>query len=134
MEESSGVIRMKARKIAGLRTRGLSEIRSTESQTARKLFGRPCAAGTPVDGHLAGLLTYASTKVSAFPDISSGMLLTVLGDYSCGAVADSHRASQITRCREATGEGERGQAHGRPQKSGRAGRWPAPSGIVQLGC
>jgi hypothetical protein len=31
--------------------------------------------------------------LSAFPDLSSGILPNVLGEYSCGAVADSHRAS-----------------------------------------
>src|SRR5262249_18258222 len=68
MEESSGVLpHMSAREVAGLRTKGRSEIRSTISRTARKLSGRPCAAGTPADGHLAGLLTYASLKDERLP-------------------------------------------------------------------
>ena len=45
------------------------------------------------DGHLAGLLTYASANSSAFPEFPVA-LCSALSDYSCGAVAEFHRASQ----------------------------------------
>jgi len=62
------------------------------------------------DGHLAGLLTYASANSSAFPDFQ-WPCARVLSDYSCGAVADSHRASQHQMERsykwgEESGQGE----------------------------
>jgi hypothetical protein len=67
----------------------------------------PAQPETPHDGHLAGLLTYASgeletpsrvispihANISANGDFPSGLSFQVLSDYSCGAVADSHRAS-----------------------------------------
>ena len=68
----------------------------------------PAQPETPHDGHLAGLLTYASGELEAPSrvissvhanirrkqgDLPSGLSFQVLSDYSCGAVADSHRAS-----------------------------------------
>jgi hypothetical protein len=68
----------------------------------------PAQPETPHDGHLAGLLTYASGELEAPSrvispihaniqginrDVPSGLSFQVLSDYSCGAVADSHRSS-----------------------------------------
>jgi hypothetical protein len=49
----------------------------------------------PIDGHLAGLLTYASLNLKRLPGSSQWHVAQVLSEYSCGAVADSHRASQF---------------------------------------
>ena len=68
----------------------------------------PARPETPNDGHLAGLLTYASPNLKRLPgsfrpftptsgangDPSQWHVVQVLSEYSCGAVADSHRASQ----------------------------------------
>jgi hypothetical protein len=66
----------------------------------------PAQPETPNDGHLAGLLTYASLNLKRLPGSSRPFTPTsgengdvpvacaqVLSEYSCGAVADSHRAS-----------------------------------------
>jgi len=54
----------------------------------------PAQPETPSDGHLAGLLTYASLNLKRLPGSSQWHVAQVLSAYSCGAVADSHRASQ----------------------------------------
>jgi len=54
----------------------------------------PARPETPNDGHLAGLLTYASPNLKRLPGSSQWHVVQVLSEYSCGAVADSHRASQ----------------------------------------
>jgi hypothetical protein len=54
----------------------------------------PAQPETPNDGHLAGLLTYASLNLKRLPGLSQWHVAQVLSEYSCGAVADSHRASQ----------------------------------------
>jgi len=55
-----------------LRTQGRSEGRSTGNnlKTARKLSGSPAQPETPTDGHLAGLLTYASANFERLPGSS----------------------------------------------------------------
>jgi len=53
----------------------------------------PAQPETPNDGHLAGLLTYASMNLKRLPGLSQWHTAQVLSEYSCGAVADSHRAS-----------------------------------------
>jgi hypothetical protein len=53
----------------------------------------PAQPETPNDGHLAGLLTYASSSLKRLPGCSQWHSAQVLSEYSCGAVADSHRAS-----------------------------------------
>ena len=55
----------------------------------------PTQPETPNDGHLAGLLTYASLNLKRLPGTSQWHIVQVLSEYSCGAVADSHRASQF---------------------------------------
>src|SRR5882724_957000 len=53
----------------------------------------PAQPETPNDGYLAGLLTYASWNLKRLPGPSQWHVAQVLSEYSCGAVADSHRAS-----------------------------------------
>jgi len=81
----------------------------------------PAQPETPNDGHLAGLLTYASMNLKRLPGSSrpftpkSGAkwgpsqwhVAQVLSEYSCGAVADSHRASHYQM--EEVIEDERGR-------------------------
>jgi hypothetical protein len=55
----------------------------------------PAQPETPNDGHLAGLLTYASLNLKRLPGTSQWHIAQALSEYSCGAVADSHRASQF---------------------------------------
>ena len=83
----------------------------------------PAQPETPNDGHLAGLLTYASWNLKRLPGPSrpftpkSGAkwgpsqwhVAQVLSEYSCGAVADSHRASHYQMERSYIGEKKRGQ-------------------------
>ena len=65
--------------------------RSSDLESSPALPARP---ETPNDGHLAGLLTYASPNLKRLPGSSQWHVVQVLSEYSCGAVADSHRASQ----------------------------------------
>ena len=61
---------------------------------ARSYPALPAQPETPNDGHLAGLLTYASLNLKRLPGSSQWHVAQVLSEYSCGAVAESHRASQ----------------------------------------
>src|SRR6185312_13543849 len=63
----------------------------------------------PIDGHLAGLLTYASLNLKRLPGLSQWHVAQVLSAYSCGAVADSHRASHYQMERSYRREKEEGQ-------------------------
>ncbi len=77
----------------------------------------------PIDGHLAGLLTYASMNLKRLPgssrpftptsgangDPSQWHVAQVLSAYSCGAVADSHRASHYQMEEKLYESGRRGQ-------------------------
>src|SRR6185312_7140720 len=74
----------------------------------------------PIDGHLAGLLTYASMNLKRLPgylshsrqnrmETSQWHVAQVLSAYSCGAVADSHRASHYQMERSYRREKEEGQ-------------------------
>src|ERR1043166_6731795 len=68
---------------------------STCNRDREKALRLPAQPETPNDGHLAGLLTYASNEPEA-PSrdvLSQWHVAQVLSAYSCGAVADSHRAS-----------------------------------------
>jgi hypothetical protein len=67
----------------------------TWNRDREKALRLPSQPETPNDGHLAGLLTYASNEPEA-PSrgvLSQWHVAQVLSAYSCGAVADSHRAS-----------------------------------------
>jgi len=70
----------------------------------------PAQPETPNDGHLAGLLTYASLKPEAPSRVIPVACAQVLSEYSCGAVADSHRASHYQMERSYIGEKNQGQA------------------------
>ena len=63
----------------------------------------------PIDGHLAGLLTYASWNLKRLPGPSQWHVAQVLSAYSCGAVADSHRASHYQTEKNLYESGRRGQ-------------------------
>src|SRR5882724_9002693 len=67
----------------------------------------PAQPETPNDGHLAGLLTHASPNLKRLPGSSQWHVAQVLSEYSCGAVADSHRASHYQM--EEVIEDERGR-------------------------
>jgi hypothetical protein len=69
----------------------------------------PAQPKTPNDGHLAGLLTYASSSLKRLPGCSQWHSAQVLSEYSCGAVADSHRASHYQMEKSYIGEKKRGQ-------------------------
>ena len=69
----------------------------------------PAQPETPNDGHLAGLLTYASLNLKRLPRSSQWHVAQVLSEYSCGAVADSHRASHYQMERSYIGEKKQGQ-------------------------
>jgi hypothetical protein len=69
----------------------------------------PAQPETPNDGHLAGLLTYASSSLKRLPGCSQWHSAQVLSEYSCGAVADSHRASHYQMEKSYIGEKQRGQ-------------------------
>jgi hypothetical protein len=69
----------------------------------------PAQPETPNDGHLAGLLTYASSSLKRLPGCSQWHSAQVLSEYSCGAVADSHRASHYQMEKSYIGEKKRGQ-------------------------
>jgi len=100
--------------------------RLTGSQTANLQESSPALPAqpeTPHDGHLAGLLTYASGELEApsrvFSPIHANIrrewgpfpvaVAQVLSVYSCGAVADFHRASHYQMERSYRRERERGQ-------------------------
>jgi hypothetical protein len=63
----------------------------------------------PIDGHLAGLLTYASMSLKLLPGPSQWHVAQVLSAYSCGAVADSHRASHYQMEENLYDRGRQGQ-------------------------
>jgi hypothetical protein len=86
------------------RKRNESNPRSQESSPAL-----PAQPETPNDGHLAGLLTYASPNLKRLPGSSQWHVAQVLSAYSCGAVADSHRASHYQMEENLYESGRRGQ-------------------------
>ena len=88
-----------------------------EPRIARKLSGSPCAAGNALDGHLAGLLTYASMNLKRLPGSSRPFTPTsgekwrpssgMLPRFSAHTVAGQWRiltALPITRWRKVISE------------------------------
>ena len=104
-----GIGRTIAKKLSGKRLGNQWQFATVNRTRNRKKALRPSLRSRkrPIDGHLAGLLTYASMNLKRLPGSSHPFTPTsgakwgpsqwhvaqVLSAYSCGAVADSHRAS-----------------------------------------